>query len=617
VQWLSTQRFFGNKTEVRKELFRLGFNNLKIHLLAHVCLVALIAFASLGVVQESVLTLWICWMVFVACALISGIYWFGRVFTNKLALIETLDKWQLYHFAMVCLIGIGWGSGGFLLVKGAEQYNLMFFIAFAGAMAYSSSSNGPHDFYGFVASAAIALAILMTQIPRALGSSAMAVEGMCLLYFFSLSLSARNARKSLLSSIDLRLENQVLAEKNAANAIRAEIASKEKSAFLAAASHDLRQPLHALTLLLQAHQQQAPDAAKHPLLQNAKIATDSISELFNGLMEISSIEAGGNLPKLALFDVSHMLRQVFVQFQPAAREKGLNLRIFVSQSISRRTILSDKSLLERVVSNLLSNSLRYTEKGTILIALRRAHRANEGLWIEVWDTGIGIAEADQSRIFQPYAQLGNPERDRTKGLGLGLAIVKGTLSALEFDLSIRSTLGKGTVFRVYIPQRHCKINRVKPPISEALDGQGDRQVAQATNSTTEIMKSGSLHNLKILFIDDDAMVATAMAALVNSWGGEIYCVQTLEQAYGVASKTSTAWEPDCILSDFRLPGEINGVEVLRALKVRYPRARCILQTGEPAGAMTAPALQAGIPVLFKPVSPEILFEALKPDSSQP
>jgi two-component system, sensor histidine kinase len=448
--------------DIKNEFFRLGFGNLKVHLLAHVCLSFLVALECYKLGKSSFISLWVGYMIAVAVALALGIYWFGKAITTNKPTAKTANLWRKYHFVIVCAIGVAWGCLGFLLVPGAEQHNLMLFIAFAGTMAYSSASNGPHDFMGFVVSAAIASGILLWQMPTVLGPTAWSVQGMCLLYFFGLTLSSRNAKNTLLSSILLRIENEELAMKNAANADRANKANKDKSVFLAAASHDLRQPLHALTLLLQMHQQQEPEAAKNPLLQSAKDATNSITELFNGLMEISSLESGQNIPTAALFDVTTVLQSVFHQFEAEANRKALKLRLFISKRLARQTILSDKALLERVVSNLVSNSIRYTQSGGVLISLRPANKQgkNDGLKIEIRDTGIGIALAEQVRIFDPYVQLNNNERDRKKGLGLGLSIVKGTVDALNFSIVLLSKPDKGTVFRVNIPQNFCKINRL-------------------------------------------------------------------------------------------------------------------------------------------------------------
>jgi two-component system, sensor histidine kinase len=597
--------------EIKQEFFRLGYGNLKIHLLAHVCLSSLVAMACIKLGKSSFIDLWIAYMAAITIALVFGIYWFRAIIARGKTSPNMADVWRNYHFAIVCAIGLAWGCLGFLLVQGEETHNLMLFVAFAGTLAYSCTSNGPHDFTGFVVSAAIAIGILLWQIPGVLGQQAWAVQAMCVLYFVGLMFSAKNAKDVLLSSIELRIENEHLAQKNAANADRAEKANKDKSIFLAAASHDLRQPLHALTLLLQTHRQQEPEAAKHPLLQSANLATNSITELFNGLMEISSLEAGQRMPMAALFDVEPILRAVFRQFEPEALQKNLKLRLFVSQRLSRQTILSDKTLLERVISNLVSNSIRYTQSGGVLISLRPANGFGEdgGLKIEVWDTGIGIPTEDQSRVFDPYVQLGNKERDRKKGLGLGLSIVKGTIGALGFSISLRSKIERGTVFKVNVARSFCKINRL--PIETR------NLVLHASNIRHPVQMSSDyyLKNQKILFIDDDVMVSAATNALLSSWGADIRCARNLVDAYAILQTTDngaqTKWVPDHILSDFRLPGELDGIEVLALLKAVYPRAKCLLQTGEPEAFIKDKASKAGFTVLFKPIQPDALHQELR------
>jgi two-component system, sensor histidine kinase len=600
-----------HRTEIQQEFFRLGFGNLKVHLLAHVGLSSLVALACIKLGKPSIVSVWIAYMVAITIALIAGLYGFGTAIKSGKPPTHIGKRWRNYHFAIVCAIGLAWGCLGFLLVPGEETHNLMLFIAFAGTVAYSSASNGPHDFIGFVVSAAIALGILLLQIPTVIGPQAWAVQGMCVLYFLSMTLSARNAKTVLLSSIILRIENEQLAQKNAAIADRADKANRDKSTFLAAASHDLRQPLHALTLLLQTHQLQEPEAAGHPLLQNAKAATDSITQLFNGIMEISSLEAGQSIPIAALFDLKHLLQAVLQQLGDEAKQKNLKLRLFVSRRVSRQTLLTDKALLERVVLNLMSNSIRYTQSGGVLISIRPANGLGEdgGLNIEVWDTGIGIPLADQARVFEPYVQLANKERDREKGLGLGLSIVKGTAAALGFSISIRSTVGKGAIFKINVPRSFCKINRLPPkprePLSQAIVEQRPSQSSQMQH----------LKGMRVLFIDDDAMVSAATSALLTSWGADIRSASNLVDAYAILQSNNEVseakWLPERILSDFRLPGELDGIEVLRLLKAVYPHAKCFLQTGEPEVFMKDKAHEAGFAVLFKPVAPEALYEALR------
>jgi two-component system, sensor histidine kinase len=593
---------------ISQELFRLGYRNLWIHLIGQICLSSIVGLAALNVAPPGWLMLWTFWMLLASAAIMVGLFTFRRrgvtpgfpVASQNLSRFSArMARWRASHLIIVCLIGVGWGGVGFLLQPGMEQHNIMLFISFAGAMAYSSASNGPHDFRGFVVSALIALGILATQLPRTLGPSSLPVLAMSGLFFLVLSMTAFSARLALIRSISLRLKNEELAAKNAESATRAEQANREKSEFLAATSHDLRQPVHALMLLLEAYERDQPVAARHPLIRSIAASGQSIADLFNSLMETSRLENLSELPKPMLFDVAELMERVFERIRPEAENKGLKFKISISKNVPRRTLLSDRSMFERVLSNLLTNAIRYTPVGSVLFVLR-SPQAIGGLWIEVWDSGLGIAPENQVRIFEPYVQLSNPQRDRSKGLGLGLSNVKRTLELLGMRLVLDSKLDQGSRFRILIPAIICKVDRIRKT-AQTTEATRD---AQATSVDAPVPLSGQ----KILLIDDDAMVQSAMLALLRAWGAEVRAISSIE---GIDLVTAyDGWAPDSVLSDYRLPGRLNGLETLQLIRARLPGARCILQTGELEQIVEADAKVAGVPVLFKPVPPKRLLDAL-------
>ncbi|TXT37111.1 MAG: vsrB, partial [Comamonadaceae bacterium] len=257
---------------------------------------------------------------------------------------------------------------------------------------------------------------------------------------------------------------------------------------------------------------------------------------------------------------------------------------------------TDPVLFKRIVGNLLSNALRYTAHGGVLLSLRRAH-GGAGVWVEVWDTGMGISEADQMRIFDPYVQLSNRERDRSKGLGLGLAIVKHACELLGVGLSLRSVPGRGTRFRIELPAS-MQLKR---------DGLGNAAALQ-TSGKAVVQMDGKLAGRRVLLIDDDPMVRVAMQALLGSWGVELRCANTGDA--DALLVCGTDWMPECVLCDFRLPGTLDGIAMLDLVQERYPHAVGILQTGELAQSVQARAEEAGYMVLFKPVDALVLATTL-------
>jgi signal transduction histidine kinase/CheY-like chemotaxis protein len=588
---------------VEHELFVLSFRNLGVHIVGQILLSSVVAMDSWTNCDHDKVLAWAAWIIFSTVVLVSGLLVFYP-HAKAPADGKILLRWRLSHALMLSIIGIGWGGTGFLLVPQAHDQNLMVMIAFSGVFAYSAATNAPQDPFAFGVSAVIGTVLLMSQIPAAFGTHATSILGMCILYFFSLIFANRNARNTLLTSIKLRLINETLARENAKNAARAEQANRDKSDFLAAASHDLRQPVHALLLLIEAYRQQVPAANEHPLMQHIAEAGQSIRDLFNALMELSRLDSGTEQVSLSSVDLHGMLHRLQSRVQPEAQRKGLTVRRFESTTLKQRSILTDGLLLERILGNLLSNAVRYTEAGGILVSLRPAHSTKHpktstnapqdgGLWLEVWDTGIGIAASEHARIFDPYVQIGNSERDRSKGLGLGLAIVRHAAVLLGLELSVLSRQGKGSCFRLYLP----------PQLYEP------GELRSANSSSRALPIAGSrLSGRRILLVEDDPMALHAMQSLLAGWRIDLRCASRGDTS--VLNVCSSDWVPECVLCDFRLPGPLDGIAVLSLLLEKYPEAIGILQTGELAKHVMARAEEAGYMVLFKPVDPTILGSTL-------
>jgi len=586
---------------VEHALFTLGYRNLRVHALGHTGLSLLVATSAWFTAPHTRVLAWLGSMLVLALAFLGGIWAFRERVQPTHFNALTLHRWKTVNLWMVTLPGLGWGCIGFLFVPQAQVNNLMVMTSFAGALAYSAVGNA-YDLRGFMVSVGLATVVLLSQIPAAFGDQSVVVMGMCLLYLSVMIWVARNAHSTLIESIQLRLANEILATKNAEVAARAEQANRDKSEFLAAASHDLRQPVHALLLLIEAYRQQVPTAANHPLVHNIALAGQSIGNLFNALMELSRLESGTEQPVLANFDLLESISRLLTRVHPEADRKAISLRIHCSRTTKNTHVHTDKLLFERLLGNLLANAVRYTEHGGVLLSVRRAH-GGDGLWVEVWDTGLGIAPNDQARIFDPYVQIANRERDRAKGLGLGLAIVRHASELLSLGVSVRSQVGRGSRFRVHIPASVC----AKAPHASHL--------AAAEQHHAAITATRFLAGRRVLLVDDDLMIQHAMQALLGSWGVDLRCCATGNaQALQVCG---TNWEPECVLCDFRLPGALDGIAMLDLIQDRYPHAVCILQTGELVQTVQARAEEAGYMVLFKPVDPAVLATTLSTVLNQP
>jgi CheY-like chemotaxis protein len=304
----------------------------------------------------------------------------------------------------------------------------------------------------------------------------------------------------------------------------AEEANVAKSRFLAVASHDLRQPLHALQLFVQALEDITLPTHAQQLVANVRRSVDSMEELFDALLDISRLDAGNVRARVETIPLAELFDRLSFEYAPVARQKGLGLKVMKTSVYVR----SDPTLLARIVRNLVANAVRYTERGCVMIGCRRQ---GEHIRIEVWDTGPGIPPDKHAEVFHEFAQLGNPERDRRKGLGLGLAIVDRLARLLAHDVRLRSRVGRGSMFSVSVLRGHPDERVLLDPLAEitahfdlsgrlALVVQSDpvsretvRKLLAAWNCEVLTAASGAemLNNLKALKRSPDLIVADGPA----------------------------------------------------------------------------------------------------------
>lgn len=387
------------------------------------------------------------------------------------------------------------------------------------------------------------------------------------------------AHRELLQSIRRSFEFEELANSLQVQKDIAEAATLAKSRFLAAASHDLRQPVHAQGLFLDALSRTNLSPAQHELVASAVAAGSASAEMLNTLLDFSRIEAGVIEPQIEDFMVQPLLNKIEREFVLQADAKGLEYR----SRESALAVQSDPALIELILRNLVSNAIRYTERGGVLVICRR--RGSDAV-LEVFDTGIGIEASQQREVFREFHQLGNAERDRTKGLGLGLAIVDGLARTLGHTLSLKSRLARGSVFRLIVPLA------TEAPV--ATPAVAKPQVAQSLR-------------VRVLVVDDDELVRHSMQHLLRDWGCECHAVESIEAALSLASKL----EPEVIISDYRLRNQCTGVEVIDALRAALGRdVPALLITGDTAPQRLRDAIGSGLPLLHKPVSPNRLYREL-------
>lgn len=406
---------------------------------------------------------------------------------------------------------------------------------------------------------------------------------MFLLYFGILLISGINMRRAVGQSIDLRLENIGLvddltiknkqAEQAREEAVQADIS---KSKFLAAASHDLRQPLHALGLFVDALESRIQYPEARSIVDNIRISTDALSDLLNSLLDISKLDAGVLKPKSTDFLLRPLLQRIQTDFSELAASKSLRLRIVDCGLM----INTDPSMLERVLRNLVSNAIRYTHNGSVLLGCRRRNDPINGdrINIEIHDTGIGISDDNIDNIFEEFYQVENPERDRSKGLGLGLAIVKRLADLLHCPLSVRSSTNKGSVFSISVPFVANTMSAPAPQLSYVEDLKGTR----------------------VLIIDDEALIRVGMCQVLEEWGCEVMQAESIGQALDLLTEPC---EIDMILTDYRLRENQTGLDAIESIHTACnKKIPAIILTGDTAPERLREAKDSGYKLLHKPVS---------------
>lgn len=568
-------------------LFKLGYQN-QVAAVGAFLLPASIALGYRANLPVPTLYLWLAWMflTFLVAVAIRWIAWKVQR-QNRLdaAFARRWRQWYLYQSIMV---GIGWGNIGVLYVPNEIAQNAVLMVVFLGLIAAATNSAASHHLKLAVVGISTAVIFQLLHLQQGFGERALAMQAMLVLYLVVLLNGGRNIHRAVLESIRLRVENEVMLQLKIQEAERADQANRDKSLFLAAASHDLRQPVHALLLLVAALRQRCHEASQLELIGHIQSAGQAIGKLFNALMELSRLESGSEKPEPAEVRVAEALRQTIARHRLEAEHKGLRLTLFISRRAEQAVVDTDRVLLMRIVDNLIANAIRYTARGGVLVALRC--RGANCLWLEVRDSGIGIATQDLPRIFDPYFQIGNAERDRSKGLGLGLAIVRQTSALLGTGITVESRVGHGSRFRLTLSGM-----RLAP---------AEHSVVPAPHQPSTPLLAG----WRILLVDDDQMVLQAMQILLGSWCADLRSAGGVEQCLQVLQ--DPGWQPDCILCDYRLPGAGNGISLLNQLVDRYPEVVALLQTGELDPQVRDMAEDAGYMVLTKPVDADLLASTL-------
>lgn len=364
-------------------------------------------------------------------------------------------------------------------------------------------------------------------------------------------------------------------------------ANATKSRFLASASHDLRQPVAAIGLMVSLLREQAPARPMQAMIDRVDEAVASMEAMLRGLLDLSRFESGTVRARPQRVALQSLFDAIDLHERDAAAAKGLALRF----RPTRLAVQADPVLLDQVLRNLVSNAVRYTERGGVLVSAR-ARGAGEVL-IQVWDTGIGIAPEDQTAVFEEFVQVGNAARQRTRGLGLGLSIVRRSAGVMGHALSLRSTPGRGSCFGLQVPRSSAEI--------PAADDTPKPEIGAAP-----------LAGLRIVLVEDDDAVREGLAGRLQAWGATVQAfdgVPALRAALPLAGSPHRGDFTDLVITDQRLPGG-SGLVVIELVRQRCGATRAMVVTGDTSPGDLTLLEASGVPVLHKPFRSEALLAAV-------
>jgi signal transduction histidine kinase/ActR/RegA family two-component response regulator len=486
---------------------------------------------------------------------------------------EDWRPWALWFSVGAFVGGLTIGAGSIWMVSAQPRElqltALLLIFAVTGGAVGAFGAYLP-SFYLFFSAIAVVPCIWLFS----LGDSFHTLIGaLFALWFIAVAEQARRSSRLYVESIRLRLENENLVADLRREKALAEEANVAKSRFLAAASHDLRQPVHALSLFVSALRVREMDAEARGLLDHVDPSVRALGGLFGGLLDISRLDAGVVEVNRVPFAIQPLLERVCRDYDGETKKKGIKLTVHPTRAV----VFSDPLLCERIVRNIVANAVAYTDSGRILVGCRRASQ----LRVQVWDTGRGIPPEELPRVFQEFYQIGNPERDRTRGVGLGLAIVKRLTTLLEHRLDLRSWPGEGTVFSFDVPYATT--------------------VARAEIANTPPAAVSTAHGSGlILVVDDEGAIQIAMRSVLQSWG---YSVIVAGSGAEMIERIAThPGKPRLIICDYRLRDNETGSAVIERLRSEYnDDIPGMLITGDTAPDRLKEAQASGYLLLHKPV----------------
>jgi signal transduction histidine kinase/ActR/RegA family two-component response regulator len=476
-------------------------------------------------------------------------------------------------------LGLGWASCVLLVRPDDFSYEAFVVLALCVVCTAGSVFNSHHPPV-LLAFQVASLGVLAAIYAVRGGTIDWSIAAGFAILMWTLIGYGRAFHRGFVRVIELGDENTRLVSALTAKTQALEQASQVKTRFLASASHDLRQPLHAMSLLVGVLAQRARGHGLDDVIERIDKSAEAMEQLLKAILDISRLDAGVERASVETLDVAELLARIGRHFAPLAQARGLAFRVRGAPAWVR----SDEGMLARMLDNLVGNALRYTRRGGVMVAVRVRR---ERVVFEVRDSGIGIAPDRLDDIFEEFVQLHNPQRDRAKGLGLGLSIVRRTADLLGHRVDVASAPGRGSVFRLTVPRTDMPTAAPLPTLaSPAIDVRG----------------------LAVLVIDDEPPIRQALSELLEAWG--CHCIAAADGDDALAQLARSSRRPDAILCDYRL-ARGNGVDAVASLRGTLgARVPALIVTGDIAADRLVAIARSELPVMHKPLNPARLREWL-------
>lgn len=475
--------------------------------------------------------------------------------------------------------------------KGAQSlHTLILLTLVAVSVVYTSGNPGPNRVF----SISITLPTILGWAYEGLVDKDWAqwvVAGLIVIYAINVRSYALDQWQMFLEAAQLRSQLRARAEDLQAALQAAELANQAKTRFLASASHDLRQPIHTISVLTSALKLRHADGRSADVLGLLDAVVLGLSHLLDDLLDISKLDAGVVQISKQVVPLGPIIQDKLKEFEHDASAKGIALTCQIHDALQAGT---DPFLLERMLRNVLHNALKFTDRGSIQLSLRLREGKAE---IACQDSGMGIPTAQLTAVFDEFHQLNNPQRDREKGLGLGLSIVKRLANLLDIEVQLESTLEVGTCVRLRLPlSSKLSARKIAPPDAVHRSAVGATALSQ-----------------RVLIVDDEHQICESTRILLEELGYACQIAHDSLEANAIIER----WQPHIMLTDYRLTRSGDGLDFAVQQRTENPRLRIIMITGDTGPGPLQDITQAGLTVLHKPVSLPVLTRALTNNTSVP